>query len=197
MRKKYYFILGIAALCMTACGGKSESDSDAETSEVEENIEIIDPYKETSEDLSNPGEDATATEMDAIETQTTETEVSESKNSGKIDEYLGDLEKLVKECSGYISQLKSGKMDVSKVTNVLNKAQSLKDNLESMKDEMSSVQLSKLSGLVSQLSSVSSSIANIDTKELVDKAKETVKEKATEKVTEKAGELVKKIPGLK
>ncbi|MCH5223120.1 MAG: hypothetical protein J1E82_03690 [Muribaculaceae bacterium] len=199
MKKRYYFILGLAALCMTACGGKTESESDSETSEVEENVEIIDPYKETSEDLSNPGEEISATEIESEES----TDTSVASNSGKIDEYLGDLDKLVKECSGYISQLKSGKIDASKVMTVVDKAQSLKANLESMKDEMSAAQLSKLSGLVSKLSSVSSSISNIDAKEIMNEATEAVKEKATEKVKEKtevakekATELVKKIPGL-
>ena len=187
MKKSNYWFLGFATLALTACGGnKSESTVEEDTVEVE-NIEVIDAYEETSADLSGGSETAD----NAIDAED-DTHVK----SGKIDEKLSELKNMVKECSDYIAQAKSGNFDISKASSLIQKAQSLQSELQGWEEEMTSVQLSELKSLISKLSSEATQLAGISTSDMTDAVKDAAKQKgveAVESAKEKGKEALKKI----
>lgn len=186
--KKYYWILGLAAMVMTGCGGnKSESENYDESMEDENNIEVIDSYKETSEDLSNGAE---------IEEAAIDSEDDTNVKSAKIDEKLSQLKNIVEECADIISKAKSGNVDITKITSLVSQGENLKSELEGLKDEMTSAQLGTLNQLVSKLSNDAAQLAGLNASAAVDAAKEATKEKAGEimdKAKDKGKEALKKI----
>ena len=150
MKTVNLLLLSAFALSLAACGSKtgtaqSEADESSTIEEVASETGDLNPSDNTSE-----------------ESAFSESE-GRSANSAQSDKMLDDYEAMVAE---YVTNLKSGNIDMTSATNMLTKAQSMQEDLEGMESDMNSQQMQRLTKLISKLSTIAAKLSTINTNDI-------------------------------
>lgn len=153
MKTVNLLLLSAFALSLAACGSKtgtaqSEADESSTIEEVASETGDLNPSDNTSE-----------------ESAFSESE-GRSANSAQIDKMLDDYEAMVAEYDKYVTNLKSGNIDMTSATNMLTKAQSMQEDLEEMESDMNSQQMQRLTKLISKLSTIAAKLSTINTNDI-------------------------------
>lgn len=150
MKKFKYSLMILVGLGLSACGGKSDSTQNSSEVNYESvNIEA-DPVQEEETAAVVTEEPATMTSAD----------------NSKIDKMLDDYEAMITEYDKYVSQLKSGNVDMQSAMNMASKAESIQRELEGMKSQMSVAQTQRLTKLVSKLSTIAAKAASVKVEDI-------------------------------